>query len=385
MALLKDLFERASVPPSSRLALGAQQPRRALERLVRQRVVDFADVQVQRGSTLRLAAAALGIAQRTLRHWYRTCEHAVPLGRPLTPVAAASQLAVRTWIDDVGPGVGVPSLRRQFADLPRAVLDQLVKDYRQAWREENRRLLHVLTWQRPGTVWAMDFAKAPCVIDGRYRYLLAVRDLASGQQLLWQPVMAPTAAVVLDELALLFALHGAPWLLKTDNGSAFIADELRWYLHRCAVAQLFSPPYTPAYNGAIEASIGSLKTRTELYSAAAGHPGIWTGADLTAALEQANTQSRPRRLGGRTPQEVWQARSPLCPQQQAQFRERVEEERRRERQARGWSEHAPLTRTQQASVDRLAFSRALVAHDLLLFRRRRILPQISRPKSATRG
>ncbi len=82
--------------------------------------------------------------------------------------------------------------------------------YRQRWRSEHRRVRHVLHWRRPGTVWATDFAESPCRTDGLYPYVLAVRDLASGQQLLWQPVLALTAQVVLAELPWLFALHGAP-------------------------------------------------------------------------------------------------------------------------------------------------------------------------------
>jgi len=36
-------------------------------------------------------------------------------------------------------------------------------------------------------------SKAPGLIDGRYPYLFAVRDLASGMQLHWEPVVAMTA------------------------------------------------------------------------------------------------------------------------------------------------------------------------------------------------
>jgi transposase InsO family protein len=303
----------------------------------------------------------------------------------LAPADAAQQQGVITWLHRVGPGVGVPTVCRHFADLARAELDDLVKAYRCAWRADHRRWLHVLRWQRPGTVWAMDFAQAPGVIDGRYEYLLAVRDLASGQQLLWQPVPAPTAGVVLTELAVLFAWHGAPWVLKMDNGSAFIAEALRWFLQRAGVYALFSPPMTPAYNGSIEASIGSLKTRTEQQSDRAGHPGWWTGATVEAARVQANTTARPRRLAGQTPDQVWAARRPLTAAARALFQATVEQFRQDERAARRVPTEAFLTRTEQAAVDRVAIPRALVAHDLLLFRRRRILPRITRPKLATKG
>jgi transposase InsO family protein len=308
-----------------------------------------------------------------------------PRGRPLTVLDPNLQQAVTDCLDTVGPSVGIPTLRAHFGAIARAALDAFVHDYRRAWRTTNLRCLHVLHWQRPGTVWAMDFAEAPCLIDGRYRYLLAVRDLASGYQLLWQPVAAPTAAVVMDELVLLFARHGAPWLLKTDNGSAFIADTLRWYFHRSGVAQLFSPPRNPAYNGSIEASIGSLKTRSQQHSVRAGHPGQWTGTDVAQALLEANTTAHPRRLHGRTPADVWQSRSPLCPDEHDHFQVAVAQFRSEERLLHGWTDADELTRTEQATIDRAAFRRALVAHDLLLFRRRRILPPIPKPKPAING
>jgi hypothetical protein len=53
--------------------------------------------------------------------------------------------------------------------------------------------------------------------------LLAVRDLASGQQLAWRPEDDVTEAPVLVELTLLFTIHGPPLVLKSANGSAFRA------------------------------------------------------------------------------------------------------------------------------------------------------------------
>jgi transposase InsO family protein len=294
----------------------------------------------------------------------------------------SQQQAVSSLLDIFGPGVGVPTLCTCFPDLARAELDDLVKDYRARWRVDNLRLIHVLDWQRPGTVWAIDFAEAPSLIDGSCAYVLAVRDLASGQTLLWHPVAAPTADIVVAELRWLFTVHGAPLVLKSDNGSAFIADELRRELQRWGVGQLFWPPHRPEYNGSIEASIGSLKTRTERECLRHGRPAVWTSSDLEGAQLAANT-AHPRRLKGRTPEEVWQSRAALPADSRAAFQITVEQNRREERISRGLSEVDPLSRSEQASVDRVAYRRALVAHELLLFRRRRIPPRIPRPKPAT--
>jgi transposase InsO family protein len=91
--------------------------------------------------------------------------------------------------------------------------------------DDSRRVdsLQRVAWRR-ACVWAVDFTEAPLPVDGHDRYLLAVRDLASGQQLLWLPVAQATAQETMQALAGLFVVWGAPLVLKSDNGSPFIAE-----------------------------------------------------------------------------------------------------------------------------------------------------------------
>jgi transposase InsO family protein len=363
--------------------------RRMLERQVRQRVLELADRLNDYGLGLEETADRLGIKPRTLRHWDRCLRQpdvaVTVLGRPRAAAALPQQEAVREHLQVNGPGVSVPALRLQFPDLARAELTRLAQDYRQAWRVEHRRELRVLHWQVPGTVWAIDFAKAPAPIDGLYPYLLAVRDLASGKQLLWRPVRAEGAAVVRTELTSLFLAFGAPWLLKSDNGPAFRADATKRFLGTWGVFTLFSPPHTPSYNGAIEAAIGSLKTRTQRLATKAGHPDLWTSGLAEAARQEANTTARPRRLHGATPEEVWDARPRLSAADREAFQTRA-----RRYQAEARAQQGPLAPEEQthwteAAVDRVALRRALIAHDLLLFSRRLIPARIERPKTANKG
>ena len=100
---------------------------------------------------------------------------------------------------------------------------------------------------------------------------------------------------------------------------------------------------------------------------------------------EANRTARPRRLAGATPEQVWQARRPLTAEERLAFQTTVAQFRAEERTQRDLPTEGPLRRPEQAAVDRTAFRRALVAHDLLLFRRRRIPPRITRPKLATKG
>jgi transposase InsO family protein len=160
-------------------------------------------------------------------------------------------------MQDVGPQVGLPTMRATFPNIPRCELVDLRRDYRREFREGNRQATEELTWHTPGRVWAMDHAEPPRPIDGLYRALISVRDLASGMQLAWLPVPDETAETTVDALRALFAEHGPPLVLKSDNGPAFKSGLVKELLADWGVVPLRSPPVTPRYNGACEAGIGA--------------------------------------------------------------------------------------------------------------------------------
>src|SRR5262249_36036101 len=178
--------------------------------------------------------------------------------------------------------------REAFPGVPRAELADLRDRYRRVVRDQQRGRLARLTWTRPGAVWAADFAWPPAAIEGRYPRLLSVRDLASGVQLAWQPAADETAATAGAALANLFHEHRGPLVLKVDNGAAFGNDALQKLLWQHGVQGLYSPAYTPQYNGAIEAGVGAMKGRTEAQALVRGAPGEWTWEDTEAARQEAN-------------------------------------------------------------------------------------------------
>jgi transposase InsO family protein len=256
--------------------------------------------------------------------------------------------------------------------MHRAELEDLLKRYRRFWRRRYTHELYALRWQHPGAVWAIDHAKPPQPIDGRYSYLIAVRDLASGRQLLWLPQSQATSQQTIVALSSLFALHGAPLVLKMDNGPAFYAGDLLDFLTRHLVIPLFSPPHTPRYNGAIEAGIGSLKTRTEVQATHHGHPAHWTWDDAAAAQDQANATARPHGATEPTPDEAWQQRQTISQEQRSRFCATLDRLRHEVRTEERCPMEAPLPHSVQCVIDRSAIRRALVEHGYLYFRRRRI-------------
>jgi putative transposase len=354
----------------------AQRPQRQREQVLRTNLVDFRRWTGQHGLTLQQTAGLLQLCPRTLRQWHHDVHAATlrvqPLGRRLLRSSSRARNEVIELLDELGPATGVPTLHVCFPSMARAELDDLLKRYRRVWQKRHYQAWHVLRWQTPGTVWAMDFTQAPHPIDGLYPYLLAVRDLASGQQLLWLPLASADAAQTIPALQPLFLWHGAPLVLKTDNGSPFCAGATLDFLADCGVIPLFSPPYTPQYNGAIEAGISSLKTRTERQATHNGRPTHWSYNDADAAQAEANATARPKGPTGPTANQLWSARPTIAPQHRALFQASVNQQRHDVRVHDGWPTVGPLNAKDQRNVDRHAIRRALVEHGFLLFRRRRI-------------
>jgi hypothetical protein len=70
----------------------------------------------------------------------------------------------------------------------------------------------------------MDHSGTTQLIGGQYEQIFSVRDLASHRQLAWRGVPSTDAAEACEILEELFAHYGPPLVIKSDNGSAFIAD-----------------------------------------------------------------------------------------------------------------------------------------------------------------
>jgi transposase InsO family protein len=337
---------------------------------------------IEHGWTWTETANVFHLSPRTLRDWRHNLAHdrflPQALGRPVFQSSREQRNEVIHFIDELGPAIGLSTLRACFPKMLRAELEDLLRRYRRVWRKRNREPLRVLHWPVAGRVWAIDFTGPLAPVDGLYPYLLAVRDLASGRQLLWLPTTDPTAAETVNALASLFATHGAPLVLKSDNGSAFIAEATRELLVQFGVGNLYSPPGMPKYNGSIEAGIGSLKARTEDHAARHGRPGQWTWDDVEAARWEANATARPRGLNGPTPDQSWAARQPIGAEERTLFRATVERLRQEVEPTTAESEEV-LT---QRATDRQAIRRALEQHGYLHYTRKRIPLPIPRPKAA---
>jgi len=219
--------------------------RRRNEAETRQEAVAYEALVVKTGGTKAEAAADLGVLPRTLRSWAESPGGTELRGRPCVALTGAQAAAVRESLEDLGPQGGVATLKHLHPAVTRRDIESLLAEYRQAYIEEHGLVTEELEWPEAGIVWTMDHTKLPVPAADGERYALSVRDLGSGCQLLWEPVENPDAASTVRLLLELFFTHGAPLVLKSDNGSAFIAWVTEALLRWWNVVHLLSPPRRP--------------------------------------------------------------------------------------------------------------------------------------------
>lgn len=189
MAKRANAHLRAWLAPECRAGrqrgLASQLERRKADEAIRRYVVERLARLAQGGIPRVVRAKLLGIADSTLFDWERS------LGQPVKARGREAQRGTRELRDGLlaflraaGPQVGVPTLKRIFSGLARRQIEELKLRFRRLVLTDDQLLVHELEWTHPGTVWAMDFTEPPLPIDGLYRFVLVVRDLASGYTLM---------------------------------------------------------------------------------------------------------------------------------------------------------------------------------------------------------
>jgi transposase InsO family protein len=300
-----------------------------------------------------------------------------PRGRPTRDSDEETRKAANAIFDLLGPGIGVPTLRVLFPSMAKRELDDLVTQYAKAHFDGRRTLVHALSWHQVGTVWAMDYTAPPNVLEGRYKTILAVRDMASGRLLAATPSGHDDARTTCDVLRALFLEHGPPLVMKSDNGCHFIAEEVQRLLAEFGVVHLRSPFYTPSFNGSIEAGIGSLKIRAHWEAARHDRPGEWTVDDVEAARLRGNELGFPNGRARGTPDAAWAARVPITEAARRQLEVVISRYRLEELAQRGYQEGSPPGEDARLAVERTAITRALSQLGFVQFRRRFIPLPIS--------
>jgi len=107
-------------------------------------------------------------------------------------------------------------------------------------------------------VWSYDFV-FDRTSDRKVIKMLNVLDEYSRECLSIYVDRKLTSIEVLHKLSELFIIHGVPDYIRSDNGSEFIAKELRKWLKRVGVKTAYIEPGSPWENGYIESFNGKLR------------------------------------------------------------------------------------------------------------------------------
>ena len=246
---------------------------------------------IESGESLRAAAAALNVAPATAHRWWhrRLAASAAELAsgrwlcdrssrprrqpRRLTPAEEESILRARRETG-LGPGRLAGIVRRARSTIWKVLRRHGRSRLRRSPRQTYRRyewsrpgaLLHVDTAQltrfaRPGHRVTSDRARRSrgagkvylhaCVDDcSRYAYVEQLGD-----------ERAETAAAFMRRaIEHLGALGlGPPEAVMSDNGNCYRSTVFRAELERSGARQIFTPPYTPRWNGKVERFFQTLK------------------------------------------------------------------------------------------------------------------------------
>jgi hypothetical protein len=282
---------------------------RAVEAGLRRRALALLVVGLRHGLRRSAVARGIGVPPDLLARWQR--EHdamcARPrssggaplrssLGRPPLPEPPALVRAMVRLCHLFGPGMGHRDLHRDYPDTSWRTCLAITSHCRRELRDQLRdSRATACIWTTPGTVWAADVWKPDAPIDGQFRYVLDVRDLASGFLVASEPLEHADADSVGQVFDRLYRQFGAPVVCKTDNGSEFTGAGSWEVHHRHGVEQLLSPVELPSYNGACEAGHGSVRYRAELLARRDGRPGDWSLNHLAGARDWANDLVEARR------------------------------------------------------------------------------------------
>jgi hypothetical protein len=251
----------------------------------------------------------VGLPYSTLRRWRQRLRGSAPIWRQPGP-AKTSALPVadfRARAAQLHHGAkrtrGTISLSRDFRHcLSRRRLQAFVTRRRRRQLRRLRKAKHHVTWHQPNLAWAIDALHLRASPADPGVVVVLARDLASHYH--FEPLVLSTesASANVAWLQRLASRHGAPLVLKRDNGAPFNADLFNDFLAASAILPLNSPVRRPAYNGAIEHGVGSFKRA--VYAALDPNQPVPPIPRLLPLLQAVTHlhNARPRRsLGGLTP------------------------------------------------------------------------------------
>lgn len=156
----------------------------------------------------------------------------------------------------------------------------------------------------PGHIWAYDFVE-DALADGTPLRILTVMDEFTREGLALDVALSTSAERVIGVLNALFAQHGPPAYLRSDNGPEFVAIAIQLWLAGAGVQTLYIEPGKPWQNGKEERFNGTVRDECLNLHCFRSLAEAWVR--LSAFRDEYNTFRPHSSLGNLTPEEFTKA------------------------------------------------------------------------------
>ncbi|XP_055714762.1 uncharacterized protein K02A2.6-like [Phlebotomus papatasi] len=118
---------------------------------------------------------------------------------------------------------------------------------------------HLSSWPLSSAPWQrihLDYAK----YKGDYFFLI-IDSYSKWPEVFWTSSM--TTSTTIQRLTEVFARHGLPDIIVSDNGTQFVSEELQQFCRSNGIEDIHTCPFSPASNGPCERLVGTLKRSLE--------------------------------------------------------------------------------------------------------------------------
>ena len=175
-------------------------------------------------------------------------------------VPPAGRQAVLELLHESHPGVSrMKNLARSYVWWPNIDkdIDMIVKTcYECQQTRHSPPVAPLHPWEWPQRPWARIHIDYAGPVEGKM--LLVVVD-AHSKWLDVAVVTSATSSVTIEKLRSMFATHGIPEIVVSDNGTVFTSDEFETFMTSNGIRHIKSAPYHPSTNGLTERAIQTLK------------------------------------------------------------------------------------------------------------------------------
>lgn len=257
----------------------------------------------QTGWNCEQLCAMAGLSLATFHRWSDRMEQGLPAickpgPKPLVPLELERLLVQLRRLDHgTKRSRGSGALRQQYRQqISRRDFRTLVRQARRNLQRQRRAEQSHIHWNLPGVVWSLDDTELVVQRNGSRCKLRLQHAQDLGSRFKFEPLVRKhlPGEVIAARLEALFRRHGAPLVLKRDNGSNLNHRAVDEVLARYLVIPLCSPPHYPPYNGGMEKAQCELKTVLEdKLALLAETSDAWVQQMAETANHQLNHQPRP--------------------------------------------------------------------------------------------